>query len=86
MEGVLANEVLAHVAGDEHHGRGVIISGGNAGDQIGGAGTGGGEAHPYLAGGPGVAVGGVGSALLVGGEVVVNLFTVAVELELIVDI
>ena len=58
----------ADVAGDEHHGGGVHIGGGDAGDQVGGAGAGGGEAHAHLAGGAGIAVGGVGSALLVGGE------------------
>ena len=54
------------VAGDEHHRGGVVIGGGNAGGQVGGTGAGGGEAYSHLSGGPGIAVGGVGGALLVG--------------------
>ena len=86
LERVLADEVFTDVAGDEHHRRGIIIGGGDAGDQVGGPGAGGGEANPHLAGGPGVAVGGVGGALLVGGEVMADLVLVAVELELVVDV
>ena len=86
LEGVLADEVLADVAGDEHHGGGVVVGGGDSGDQVGGPGAGGGEAHAHLPGGPGVAVGGVGRALLVGGEVVVDLLVIAVKLKLVVDV
>src|SRR5699024_2395663 len=67
LEGVPAQQVLPHVAGDEHHGGGVQVGGGDAGGQVGGAGAGGGEAHAHLSGGAGIAVCGVGGALLVGG-------------------
>ena len=86
LEGVLSDEVFADIAGDEHHRGGVIVGGGNAGDQIGGAGAGGGKAHANLPRGAGVAVGGVGRALLVGGEVVADFFLITVELELVVDV
>ena len=80
LEGVLADEVGGHVAGDAHDGRGIHVGGGDAGDQIGAAGAGGGEAHAHLAGGTGVAVRGVARALLVGGQDVPDLFPVAVQL------
>ena len=86
LEGVLADEVFADVAGDKHNRGGVVVGGGDAGDQVGGAGAGGGEAHPHLSRGPGVAVGGMGRALLVGGEVVADFFAVAVELEFVVNV
>ena len=66
LEGVLAQQRFAHVAGDEHHGGGVHIGGGDAGGQVGGTGAAGGKAHAHLAGGAGIAVGGVGGPLLVG--------------------
>ena len=86
LEGVLADEVLTDVAGDEHHRGGVVVGGGNAGDQVGGAGPRGGKAHTHLSGGPGVAVGGVAGSLFMGGEVVVNFVLVPVELKLIVNV
>ena len=86
LEGVLADKVLTDVAGDEHHRGGVIVGGGDASDQVGGAGAGGGKAYTHLSGGPGVAVGGVAGSLLMGGEVVVNFVLVTVELKLIVNV
>ena len=80
LEGVLAQGLLGHVAGDEDDGGGVHVGGGDAGDQVGGPGAAGGEAHPHLAGGPGVAVGGVGGPLLVGRQYVVYFVLVVVQL------
>ena len=86
LEGVLADQILCHVAGDEHNGGGVQIGGGDAGDQVGGAGAGCGETDAHLAGGAGITVRSVRSALLVGGEDVLDLLAVAVQLKLIVDV
>ncbi len=68
LEGVPAQQRHRHIARDGHHRDGIHIRRGNAGDQIGRAGAGGGEAHPHLSGGPGISVGRVGGALLVGGH------------------
>ena len=65
---VFSNQRLRHVDGEEDDGRGIVISGGNTGGQVGGAGAGGGEAYAHLAGGAGITVGCVGSALLMGGQ------------------
>ena len=86
LEGVLADKVLRHVDRDEHHGGGVVVGGGDAGGQVGGAGTAGGKAHAHLSGGAGVSVGGVGGPLLMGGQNMVNLLLVSVKLQLIVDV
>ena len=80
LEGVLTQQVFTHVAGDEHHGRGIQISGGNTGGQVGGTGSGGGETNAYLAGRTGITVGCMGSALLVGGQDMTDLALIAVEL------
>ena len=80
LEGVFAQGLLGDVAGDEHHRGGVHVGGSDAGGQVGGPGAGGGEAHPHLAGGAGVAVGGVGGPLLVSSQNVVNLVLIVVKL------
>ncbi len=49
LEGVLADERAGHVAGDGDHGDGVELRGGDARDQVGGAGAGGAEADADLA-------------------------------------
>ena len=67
-------------AGDEHHGGGGHVGGGDAGGQVGGPRAGGGEAHSHLAGGAGIAVGGVGGPLLVSSQNVVNLVLIVVKL------
>ena len=67
LERILAQKILRDIAGDKHHGRGIIIGSGNTRGQVGGAGTGGGKAHANLAGGTGIAVGSMGCALLMGG-------------------
>ena len=79
LKRILADEVFSHVAGDEHHGGGIQMGGGDAGDQIGAAGAGGGEADAHLAGAAGIAVGGVGCALFVGGENVLDLAGISVQ-------
>ena len=68
LEGVLADERAGHVAGDGDHGHGVQLGGGDARDQVRGAGTARPQADADPAAGPGVAVGSVGSALLVAHE------------------
>ena len=80
LERVLTQDVLRDVAGDEHYGGGVVIGGGDAGGQVGGPGAGGGKAYAHLAGGAGIAVGCVGRALLVGGQIVIDLTFIIVEL------
>ena len=80
LEGVLAQGLLGHVAGDEDDGGGVHVGGGDAGNQVCRSRAAGGKAHPHLPGGPGVAVGGVGGPLLVGREDVVDFVLVVVQL------
>jgi len=80
LKGVLADEVLADVAGDEHHRGGVVVGRGDAGGQVGGPGAGGGEAHPHLSGGAGIAVCRVSRALLVGGEHMGDAVRILVQL------
>jgi len=60
------------------------MGGGDAGGQVGGPWAGGGKAHPYLARGPGIAVGCVRGPLLVGGEDMADLILIAVKL--VVDV
>ena len=86
LEGVLADQALAHVDGDEHHGGRIHVGGSNASDQIGGARAGGGEAHAHLAGGAGVAVCRVRGALFMGRQNMTDLLAIAVKLKLIVDV
>ena len=68
LEGVVADQVGADLAGDGdqrnrvHHGRG------QAGDEVAAPGAAGGHDHADLAGGAGVAVGHVAAALLVPGK------------------
>jgi hypothetical protein len=65
LEGLGADGGAGHLPGDGHHGHAVHVGGGQAGEQVGGARAAGGDAHAHLAGGAGVAVGGVGGVLLV---------------------
>ena len=76
LEGVGADEVAAHLPGDGDQRRRVQVGVGDAGDQVGGAGAAGGHADADLAGGAGVAVGGVRRALLVAHEDVAQLLGV----------
>ena len=79
LESVLAQGLLSDIAGDEDHRRGIHIGGGDAGGEIGGPGARGSEAHPHLAGGSGIAIGGVGGPLLVGGQYVVYFILVVIQ-------
>ncbi len=72
LEGVGADEVAAHLAGDGDHRRRIQIGVGDAGDQVGGPGAAGGDTDAGLAGCPGIAVGGVGRALLVAHQVMLQ--------------
>ena len=65
LEGVGADERAADLTGDADDGRRVEHGGGDSGDHVGRPGPGGRDGDPHLAGRPGVAVGHVGSALLV---------------------
>ena len=65
LKAVLAQTGGRHIAGKGDHGHGVHVGSGNAGDQIGGTRAAGGQHHAGAAGGTGVTVGCVGSALLV---------------------
>ena len=86
LKGVLTDEIFPHIDGDEDHGGGVHIGGGDTGGKVGGPGAGGGEADAHLAGGTGVAVGRVGRPLLMGGENVADLLLVTTALKLVVDV
>ena len=66
LEDIPPQQVGGDLPGNGHHGDGVHIGGGDAGGQVGGTGAAGGKAHAHLAGGSGIAVGGVGGPLLVG--------------------
>ncbi len=68
LEAVGAEEVGAHLAGDEDDGDGVHHRVHDRRDEVGGAGAGGAEADGDLAGGLGVALGGVAAAGLVAHE------------------
>ena len=65
LEGVAADHCPRHLAGDRHHGHRVHIGVGQAGDQIGGAGAGGGETDADAPGDPGIGIRGVYRPLLV---------------------
>ena len=80
LKRVLAHEVFRHIAGDEYHGGRVHISRGDACGEVGAPRAGGGEAHAYLAGGTGIAVRCMGSALLMGGENMPNFAAIVVKL------
>ena len=64
LEDVPAQQMAGHLAGDGHHGDGVHIGRGDAGDEVGSARAGGDHAHPHLAGHPGVARGHMPRVLL----------------------
>ena len=76
LKRIPADEVLGHVAGDKDHRGGIHVRGGDAGCQVRGAGTGGGEAHAHLAGAAGVAVRRVGGPLLMGSQNMGDLLAV----------
>ncbi len=77
LEGVLADQGRRHVAGDRDHRDRVEEGGPDPGHEVGGARPGRPHADPDLAGDAGIAVGGVGAALLVANEDVAELGIVA---------
>ena len=79
LKRVLAHEVFRHIAGDEYHGGRVHISRGDACGKVGAPRAGRGETHAYLAGGTGIAVGGVGGSLLVSRKHVADPVTVFIQ-------
>ena len=70
LERVGADHPARHLAGDGDEWDGVEQRVGEGGDEVGGPGTGGGDADAGLAGGASVALSGKGLALLVAEEVV----------------
>ena len=73
LEGFGAQGGAGDLSGDGDQGHAVGFGAHNAGDEVGGAGAGGGHADAGLAGDAGVAVGGVGGGLLVPDEDVAQL-------------
>ena len=63
LEGVRADRRPGHLPGDHHHGHRVHVGGGDARHQVGRAGAGGAKADTHLSGGPCIGVCGVGAAL-----------------------
>jgi len=79
LEAVQSEQTGAHVAGDGHHRDRIHVSGGNTGNQIGRAGAGGCDDYADLAGGTGVTICGMGSALFMGGQDVADFSAVFVQ-------
>ena len=73
LEGIRADRGRRDLTGDGHHGHRVHVGVGDRRDQVGGARTAGGHAHPDLAGGRRVTLGRVAGALLVTDEDVPDL-------------
>ena len=65
LEGVGADQMGGHLAGEHDQRNGIHQRVGEAGDRIGGAGARGHQHHARLAGGAGIAFGGMSGALLV---------------------
>ena len=82
LEAVAPDQVACDVAGDHDDGHGVHVGGGDAGDEVGGAGPGGGEADAGASGDAGVAVGGVGGGLFVADQ---DMLDVGVGAQLVVE-
>src|ERR1700689_2492809 len=76
LEGVAADELGVDLAGDGDDGDGIHHGVDESGDEVGGAGPGGGAADAYLAGGAGIAFGSEAGVLFVTHQDVTN---VAVE-------
>ena len=72
LEGVGADQVGRHLAGDAHDRRRVEVGVGDRRDQVGRAGAGGGDGDAHLAGGARVALRHVAGALLVAHQVVAD--------------
>ena len=66
LEGITAQQAGIHLPSDGHHGDGIHEGRSQPRHQIGGTGTGSGNAHPHLARSPGIAISGMGCVLLMG--------------------
>ena len=84
LEAVLAQQRRGDIAGDCHQRYRVQVGGGDAGDQVGGAGARGRNHHADPPGGAGIAVGGMRRALLVRRDDMLDL--VGVLVKLVVDV
>ena len=82
LEGVVADQVRGHLAGDAHDGNGIHQRVGEAGDGVGGAGPGGDQHHADLAGRARVAFRGVHRAALLAHQHVLDLLLLE---QLVVD-
>ena len=76
LKGVAADEFGVHLAGDGDEGDGIHHGVDEAGDEVGGAGAGGGAADAYFTGGAGVAFGGEAGVLFVADEDVFDVVIV----------
>ena len=79
LETVGTDDRVGYVAGNGDHGNRIDVSGGDAGDQVGGTGAGGSDDHADLTGGTGIAVSRMGRALLVSGEHMAQLILIFVK-------
>jgi len=68
LEGVLANGVARHLAGNHHHRNGVHVCGGQAGHRIGDARSGSDQRHAHFVRAARVRIGGMDSGLLMANE------------------
>ena len=73
LEGVAADDRGRHLPGEDHHGDGVHVGGGDAGNGVGGPGSRGDQGDAAAAGGAGIAVGAMGGGLLVADQDVLDL-------------
>ena len=80
LKAVLTKARRGYVAGEGHHGHRVHIGCGNAGDQIGGTRAAGGQHHAGAARCAGIAIGRMRSALLVGGQYMVDAVRILIQL------
>ena len=80
LKAVLAQTGGRHIAGKGDHGHGVHVGSGNAGDQIGGTRAAGGQHHAGAARCAGIAIGRMRSALLVGGQHMVDAVRILIQL------
>ena len=85
LEGIGADHRPGHLSGDHHHRHRVHLRGGDAGHQVGGTGAGGAKANANFAGGAGVGIGGMGAALLMAHQEVLQLTAGFGLVELVVD-
>ena len=85
LEGIGADGGTGHLTGDHHHRHRVHLGGGDAGHQVGGAGTGGAKADAHLTSGAGIGIGRVGAALLVAHQDVLQPAASLGLVQLVVD-